>query len=70
MAATPSTLADQEPTLPSKIPLYEASTQFKHWRFSVDELVRTRASMNEAAVDAIRATFEADEVCCDSLLVA
>ncbi|KAF7436962.1 hypothetical protein PC9H_003796 [Pleurotus ostreatus] len=61
MAATPATLAEQEPTQPTKIPLYEASTQFKHWRFSVDELVRTRASMNEAAVDAIRATFEADE---------
>ncbi|KAF9240914.1 cyclin-like protein [Melanogaster broomeanus] len=42
-------------------PLYEASTQFKSWRFSPEQLVVVRESLNSAAVAAIRNTFEADE---------
>ncbi|KAJ7431825.1 hypothetical protein B0H11DRAFT_2180008 [Mycena galericulata] len=44
-----------------KIPLYEASTQFKNWRYSSDSLDGVRASLNAAAVAVIRNTFEADE---------
>ncbi|KAG9314491.1 cyclin-like protein [Chiua virens] len=43
-------------------PLYEASTQFKSWRFSPEQLALTRAALNSAAVAAIRKTFEADEL--------
>lgn len=43
------------------IPLYEASTQFKNWRYSAQQLQSTRHSLNEAAVNVIRNTFEADE---------
>ncbi|KAJ7293381.1 cyclin-like protein [Mycena rebaudengoi] len=45
----------------SKTPLYEASTQFKNWRYSPDTLAKVRASLNAAAVAVIRNTFEADQ---------
>lgn len=41
-------------------PLYEGSTQFRHWRFSTEQLSSMRASLNTAAVAAIRDAFEAD----------
>ena len=41
-------------------PIYEGSTQFRHWRYSKEQLASTRASLNEAAVAAIRNAFEAD----------
>nr|GAT47863.1 predicted protein [Mycena chlorophos] len=43
------------------LPLYEASTQFKNWRFSPQSLLLTRSSLNAAAVGVIRNTFEANE---------
>ena len=43
-----------------KIPLYEGSTQFRHWRFSPEELTRTRTNLNAAAVTVIRDAIEAD----------
>ena len=43
-------------------PLYEASTQYKNWRFSPEKLVNTREALNAAAVAVIRDAFEADEV--------
>ena len=45
-----------------KRPLYEASTQFRNWRYSIEKLACVRQSLNEAAVTAIRNTFEAAEV--------
>ncbi|KAJ7630739.1 cyclin-like protein [Roridomyces roridus] len=45
----------------AKTPLYEASTQFKNWRYSPDSLASVRASLNSAAVAVIRNTFESDE---------
>ena len=45
-----------------RVPLYEGSTQFRHWRFSPEQLADTRASLNAAAVAAIRDAFEADLV--------
>jgi hypothetical protein len=50
----------------TRSPLYEASTQFKNWRYSPQSLGKVRASLNAAAVAVIRNTFEADEV--DSFL--
>ncbi|KAJ3511207.1 hypothetical protein NMY22_g15725 [Coprinellus aureogranulatus] len=44
-----------------KRPLYESSTQYRNWRFSFERLERTRASMNQAAVAAIRMKIVADE---------
>ncbi|KAJ6627126.1 cyclin-like protein [Mycena sp. CBHHK59/15] len=45
----------------AKTPLYEASTQFKNWRYSPESLAQVRTSLNAAAVAVIRNTFEADE---------
>ncbi|KAK7064391.1 CYCLIN domain-containing protein, partial [Favolaschia claudopus] len=45
----------------SKTPLYEASTQFKNWRYSSQNLAKVRSTLNAAAVAVIRNTFEADE---------
>ncbi|KAF5355950.1 hypothetical protein D9756_003896 [Leucocoprinus leucothites] len=42
-------------------PLYEASTQFRNWRFSSEGLAQIREKLNEAAVAAIRNTFEVDQ---------
>ncbi|KIK91614.1 hypothetical protein PAXRUDRAFT_830677 [Paxillus rubicundulus Ve08.2h10] len=62
MAAKSSKTAD-EPTTSSTgtKSLYEASTQFKSWNFSPEQLVIVRESLNSAAVTAIRNTFETDE---------
>jgi hypothetical protein len=43
-------------------PLYEASTQFRNWRFSPEGLAQIRAKLNEAAVAAIKNSFEIDQV--------
>ncbi|TFK76959.1 cyclin-like protein [Pluteus cervinus] len=56
-AATPVPSHD----ISTKIPLYEASTQFKHWRHSPEGLSRVRQSQNEVAVAAIRNNLEANE---------
>lgn len=47
----------------AKTPLFQSSTQFRNWRFSVEQLKSIRASLNQAAIDAIRNTFEYDLVC-------
>jgi len=53
---------DNNASLPlTKKPLYEASTQFKNWRYSPDHLAHIRSTLNEAAVGVIRKTFEAYE---------
>jgi cyclin H len=54
-AATPEAGASS-----ARKPLYEASTQFKNWRFSPEQLIQARENMNVVAVDAIRKTFETD----------
>jgi hypothetical protein len=67
MTATPTTTgpaieADSEAASPSKVPIYETSTQYRNWRFSMESLAQLRGSMNEVAVEAIRKKIEADEV--------
>jgi hypothetical protein len=57
----PSTTPDLNST--AKTPLFQSSTQYRNWRFSVEQLKSTRASLNQAAVAAIRNTFESDSVC-------
>ncbi|KAK7694532.1 hypothetical protein QCA50_001718 [Cerrena zonata] len=56
--------AEQTPSVAStasaRSPLYEASTQYRHWRFSPEQLAHTRTTLNEAAVKVIRDAFEAD----------
>ncbi|KAG5730890.1 Cyclin mcs2, partial [Termitomyces sp. T112] len=44
-----------------KRPLYELSTQFRNWRFSPEHLTHLRFSLNAAAVDAIRHTYESEK---------
>lgn len=45
-----------------KLSSYEASTQAANWRYSIEQLVHIRTSLNKAAVAVIRNTFESDEV--------
>lgn len=42
--------------------LWEASSQYRHWRYSRETLLSQRTRINEAAVSAIRDAFEAQEV--------
>ena len=44
-----------------RVPLYEGSTQFRHWRFSPEQLAETRRALNAAAVAVIRDAFESDQ---------
>lgn len=44
-------------------PLYEGSTQYRHWRFSPEKLRTVRATLNSAAVAAIKNAFETDSAC-------
>ena len=50
----------QEDSKNPHLPLYEGSTQYRHWRFSPEQLTDIRTSLNAAAVTAIRDAFEAD----------
>ncbi|QRV76383.1 Cyclin, C-terminal domain [Ceratobasidium sp. AG-Ba] len=43
---------------PQQRPLYEASTQFRNWRFSTEQLAANRKSLNAAAVNGIRELLE------------
>lgn len=59
-----SSTTDNSPSSSSstKKPIYEASTQFRNWRYSTEQLSTIRTSLNHAAVAAIRNAFEAQEV--------
>ncbi|KAL4064958.1 cyclin-like protein [Scleroderma yunnanense] len=46
---------------PAKKPLYEASTQFRSWRYSPEQLRQVRQKLNVGAVAAIRKTIEENE---------
>ncbi|KIJ42027.1 hypothetical protein M422DRAFT_171760 [Sphaerobolus stellatus SS14] len=46
---------------PPQRSIYELSSQYRHWRFSPEQLAAIRRSLNEAAVGVIRDTFENDE---------
>ncbi len=58
---SPATVTDAKEE-ERKQPLYEASTQFRNWRYSPEGLAQIREKLNEAAVAAIRNTFELDQV--------
>ncbi|KIY45448.1 cyclin-like protein [Fistulina hepatica ATCC 64428] len=49
------------PSESGRRPLYEGSTQFRNWRHSPEKLRQIRESLNHAAVEVIRNTYEADE---------
>jgi hypothetical protein len=58
----PSMVAISDATPEQRLPSYEGSTQFRNWRYSVEQLAHIRATLNEAAVATIRNTFETDQV--------
>lgn len=68
MATTSTSMAAEIPQIAppngstTKKPLYEASTQYRNWRFAPEKLTQIRASLNAVAITIIRTTFEADEV--------
>lgn len=42
--------------------IWEGSSQYRHWRYSKEQLLEQRTQTNQAAVSAIKGAFEADEV--------
>ncbi|OAD79614.1 cyclin [Phycomyces blakesleeanus NRRL 1555(-)] len=42
-------------------PVYEESSQFRHWRFSSQQLLDIRTSCNAAAVDRVRRNFQEEQ---------
>ena len=54
---------DPGPSQSARRPLYEASSQFRNWRFSAKQLDNTRATLNADAVAVIKSAFETDLVC-------
>ncbi|KAF8680275.1 Cyclin-like protein [Rhizoctonia solani] len=49
------------PPAAPKQPLYESSTQFKHWRFSPEQLAKSRRELNQAAVESLKKLLEEEE---------
>ena len=43
-------------------PVYEESSQYRHWRFSPSQLWDTRMASHEAAVERVRRNFQEDQV--------
>src|SRR4051794_30834857 len=56
------TLPQPDSASSARKPLFEASTQFRNWRFSPEQLHQTRTELTEAAVAVIRNSFEVYEV--------
>ncbi|KAI0318498.1 cyclin-like protein [Amylostereum chailletii] len=59
---TAALASTDSPNTSAKKSLFEGSTQYTNWRYSPEDLRATRTSMNQAAVAAIRSTFETDSV--------
>ena len=57
---TASPVPDAQPASSPQQSIYESSTQFRHWRFSPEQLAHMRSTLNQSAVSAIRDAFEAD----------
>ena len=55
-------LVTEAPPSEKKLSLYEASTQYRNWRYTTERLAHIRATLNEAAVAVIRTKIETDEV--------
>jgi hypothetical protein len=53
-----------------KAPIYESSTQYLHWRFSLEQLSGIRIALNTTAVAAIRQTLEVEKVNSQGVLQA
>lgn len=47
---------------PALRPLYEQSSQYRHWRFSKGKLAKMRAELNERAVKVVKRNVEAEKV--------
>ncbi|KDE03671.1 hypothetical protein MVLG_05861 [Microbotryum lychnidis-dioicae p1A1 Lamole] len=63
IATTPS--APDEPSRPKRmrpLPLYEASSQFRHWRFSASRLDQLRHELNAEAGKVVAAKVEQEQV--------
>ncbi|EJF66585.1 cyclin-like protein [Dichomitus squalens] len=60
MTATSTLESQPVASTSSQQSLYEASTQYRHWRFSPKQLVDMRYALNSDAVSAIRNAFEND----------
>lgn len=62
MTATPTPQSHPLASTFAQQSVYEASTQYRHWRFSPEELFSMRSILNANAVLAIRNAFENDSV--------
>ncbi|CAE6418887.1 unnamed protein product [Rhizoctonia solani] len=61
VADTPTNTESSAPPPPPKQSLYESSTQFKHWRFSPEQLAKSRRELNHAAVESLKKLLEQEE---------
>lgn len=43
-------------------PLYHESSQFRHWRYSKEQLTKMRKDLNERAVSVVRSNIKAEKV--------
>lgn len=55
------------PTASGSRPLYQESSQYRHWRFSALQLERMRRELNLKAVEVVKSNMESEAV---SLFVA
>ena len=68
MTATPTSQSGPAASTSSRQSIYEESTQYRHWRFSNEELACMRSTLNVGAVSAIRHAFENNSVSTPSSL--
>lgn len=47
--------------IPGDTPYHETS-QFRHWRYSVEQLAQIRKALNEKSVEVVRKNTEAEKV--------
>ena len=61
-SSTTTTAAATTTAIPSLRPIYEESSQYRHWRFNASQLWESRNTSHEAAVKRVRRNFEEDQV--------
>lgn len=61
---TPAPVTEGETSQPPppQRPLYEASTQYRNWRFSPQQLITSRKLLSEAAIQGIKDLLEKESV--------
>lgn len=56
-------MPDASDTAQTKKPLYEQSSQYRHWRFTSQELQQIRADVRDLAIERVKGNLTQDKVC-------